>query len=98
MDLWSGNKSSGTAAALDDPFAFLARQGVPSRHEAHLVRLGQFALGCNGVPGIELRRFDALADGILNSLVNRCSVAVISGHNRFSSLSSLKLHDDWRSF
>jgi hypothetical protein len=81
VNLRRSHKSSGAPTAFDNAFPLESGKGMTGRHQAHLVRLGQFALGRNRVPGLQFSRINPLADGVLNALVSGRSIAVISWHD-----------------
>src|SRR5258708_5658279 len=79
----SSDKSSNTAAALDDAFAFEGGESVTRGHEADLVDFSEVAFGSDGVTGTQITGVNALADGALNSLVGgqAVAVAVLQSHS-----------------
>src|SRR5260370_28809174 len=83
VNLGSSDKSSNTAAALDDAFAFEGGESVTRGHEADLVDFGEVAFGSDGVTGMQMPGIDALANGALNSLVGgqAVAVAVLQSHS-----------------
>src|SRR5207248_1038079 len=80
LNLGGGHKSAGAAPTFHQAFALQSGQGVASRHQTHLVGFGQFAFRLDQVPRLQLRRFDAGPDGVLDAFIYRGAVAMISRH------------------
>src|SRR5258708_393543 len=83
VNFGGSDKSSNTAAALDNAFAFKGGEGVAGGHKADLMNFGEVALGSDGVTGTQITGVNALADGALNSLVGgqAVAVAVLQSHS-----------------
>src|SRR5579859_1378149 len=80
VNLGGGYKSAGAAPPFYQALALQSGQGVASRHQTHLVCLGQFAFRLHQVPRLQLRRLDAGPDGVLDAFVYRRAVTMVSRH------------------
>src|SRR5258708_472498 len=83
VNLGSSDKSSNTAAALDDAFAFEGGESVTRGHEADLVDFSEVAFGSDGVTGTQITGVNALPHVALNSRVvgQAVAVAVLQSHS-----------------
>ena len=88
MNLWRSDERADAAAAFDKAFAFEGSEGVARGHEADVMRLGELALGGDGVAGLKLAGIDAFANDALNALIRRQRVwrargEALDGSQRF---------------
>jgi hypothetical protein len=80
VDPGNGDEGACPQAAFDDSLMFQAGQSMASRHEAHFMGLGQFALGRNRISRLQNSGRDAIANLALDSLVSGQPVVMISSH------------------
>src|SRR5215469_1854701 len=83
VNLGRGDEGADSAPALDDAFAFKGGERVAGGHQAHVVYFCQFTLRGNAIARTQGAILNGLANGSLNPLVGRDSIATFYRHSVF---------------